>query len=92
MSNGAWTVVGLAAILSVTAIVALLLRRRAKAGGSSAKAGGSSPAQQAARRAIRQSARDQRRRNRGSIRGEGYGGDDNQGYNAGVASDSGGMP
>jgi hypothetical protein len=86
MSNGAWIVAGLmAAILSAMAIVVLLLR-------SYAKARGSDPALQAARRAIRESARDQRHRNRGSIRGEGYGGDDSQGYNAGVASDGGGMP
>jgi hypothetical protein len=86
MSSGAWAVVGLmVAILSALAIVALFFRRHAKGGGSDL-------ALQAARRAIRQSARDQRHRNRGSIRGEGYGGDDNQGYNAGVASDGGGMP
>lgn len=87
MSDRVWIVVGLlAAVLAAVAMMALLLLwRRARASGPDSTV-------QAARRAIRQSARDQRRRARGSIRGEGYGGDDNQGYNAGVTSDSGGMP
>jgi hypothetical protein len=78
-------VASLAAILLVMALLAVFLRRRGNVDGSDRTL-------RAARRAIRQSGRDQRRRNKGSIRGKGYGGDDNQGYNAGVSSDSGGMP
>ncbi len=46
----------------------------------------------AARRAIRSNADERRRRGRGNIRDQGYGGDTNRAYDAGVTSDSGGMP
>lgn len=86
MNRGAWLIVGsLVAILLVIAGLALFLRRRANADRSDRTL-------REARRAIRQSGRDQRHRHRGNIRGKGYGGDDNQGYNAGVSSDGGGMP
>ena len=86
MSGRTWLIVGsLVAVLLVVATTALLLRRRSNVDRADRTLG-------AARRAIYQSRRDQRRRRGGDIRGKGYGGDDNQGYNAGVSSDGGGMP
>ncbi|GAA1892833.1 hypothetical protein [Asanoa iriomotensis] len=86
MNEAAWIIVGsLTAIPIFVAVLALALRHRTKAGGSDRTL-------KAASRSIRQSGRDQRRRRRGSIRGTGYGGDDSQGYNAGVSSDGGGTP
>ncbi|MFC7548742.1 hypothetical protein [Plantactinospora sp. GCM10030261] len=83
MNSGAWFIVGsLVAILLVLAGLALFLRQRANADRSDRTL-------RAARRAIRQSGRDKRHRDRGSIRGKGYGGDDSQGFNAGVSSDGG---
>jgi hypothetical protein len=83
MGDVTWmVVVGAAVILLTLGFVVRLLRRRSNIGRPAAM--------RAARRAIRQSARDHRRRGRGSIRGRGFGGNDSQGYNAGVMSDGGG--
>ncbi|MDG4795469.1 hypothetical protein [Micromonospora sp. WMMD1082] len=90
MEDTSW-IAGTAAALVLAALVlaALLLRRRALRRTSSR---GESDTMRAARRAIRQSVDNRRRRGRGSIRGQGYGGDDNRAYDAGVTSDTGGMP
>jgi hypothetical protein len=83
MGDVTWVVVVGAAVIFL-ALGFVVLRRRSNVGRPAAM--------RAARRAIRQSASDHRRRGRGSIRGRGFGGDDNQGYNAGVTSDGGGVP
>lgn len=81
MSWAVWIML-LVAPLSAVIVLALIGRHIGRVDRSDATL-------RAARRAIRQSVRDRRRRTRGSIRGAGYGGDDNQAYNAGVASDGG---
>ncbi|WP_082312752.1 hypothetical protein [Salinispora fenicalii] len=45
-----------------------------------------------ARKAIRQSARQSRRRRPGSLRGKGGGGSEGQAFDSGASSDSGGAP
>ncbi|MCF0095574.1 hypothetical protein B0E54_04435 [Micromonospora sp. MH99] len=87
MDGRTWLLTGAAAavVLAVLALFALLRRRRARTDGPD-------ETMRRARQAIRASGHEQRRQRRGSLRGKGYGGDDNQAYNSGVASDSGGTP
>ncbi|MET7750159.1 hypothetical protein [Micromonospora sp. NPDC005367] len=77
---------GAAVVLTLTAlvVVVVVLRRRRPVGREAAL--------QIARQAIRQNRRDQQVRDRGTIRGKGYGGLDSQATSAGVSSESGGMP
>ncbi|WCN83562.1 hypothetical protein [Micromonospora sp. LH3U1] len=85
MDGRLWILVGAAALL-VTALLVFVLRRRR------IPASGPDETMRRARQAIRESGHHQRRLRRGSLRGKGYGGDDGQASNAGVTSDSGGMP
>ncbi|MEU8084766.1 hypothetical protein AB0B57_14235 [Micromonospora sp. NPDC049101] len=89
MDGRVWILVGVGALLLAVFLVAALLvvgrrRRRAPAGAGETM--------RRARQAIQASGHRQRRHRRGTMRGEGYGGDDNQAYNSGIASDSGGEP
>ncbi|KXK58055.1 hypothetical protein AWW66_32170 [Micromonospora rosaria] len=89
MEDTSWIAVTAAAlVLAALVLAALLLRRWALRRASSQ---GEPETMHAARSAIRQSV-DKGRRGRGSIRGQGYGGDDIRAYDAGVTSDTGGMP
>ncbi|MFG2046934.1 hypothetical protein ACGFIW_05845 [Micromonospora sp. NPDC048935] len=83
MDGRAWILVG-AVVLLLTALLVFAGRRRAPAGADETM--------RRARQAIRQSGHRQRRQRRGTMRGKGYGGDDNQAYNSGISSDSGGGP
>jgi hypothetical protein len=74
-------------VLVLGVVVALRHRRRASSLADSRQIELST-----ARKAIRQSARESRRRRRGSLRGQGFGGNEGQALNAGVTSASGGMP
>ncbi|WP_076470175.1 hypothetical protein [Micromonospora avicenniae] len=76
---------GAAVALTLTALVVVMMVRRRRPVGREA-------ALQVARQAIRQNRRDQQVRDRGTIRGKGYGGSDSQATSAGVSSESGGMP
>jgi hypothetical protein len=74
-------------VLALGVVVALRHRRRASTVADSRQRELST-----ARKAIRQSARESRRRRRGSLRGKGFGGSEGQALDAGVTSESGGMP
>ncbi|MET8085538.1 hypothetical protein [Micromonospora sp. NPDC005237] len=87
MDGRTWLLAGAVAapLLAVLPVFALRRRRRTRADGPE-------ETMRRARQAIRASGHEQRRQRRGSLRGKGYGGDDNRAYDSGVASDSGGMP
>ncbi|MET8041079.1 hypothetical protein ABZU25_09440 [Micromonospora sp. NPDC005215] len=88
MDGRAWVLVGVVVLLLAALLLATLLvfarRRRAPAG--------TDETMRRARQAIQASGHRQRRQRRGTMRGKGYGGNDNQAYNSGIASDSGGEP
>ncbi|MFI5925427.1 hypothetical protein ACIA3K_05530 [Micromonospora sp. NPDC051543] len=75
-------------VLVLALVVFVALRRRRRVARSDDRQAGLD----SARKAIRQSARETRKRRRGSLRGKGGGGDQNLASDAGVTSDSGGMP
>ncbi|MEV4825276.1 hypothetical protein [Micromonospora sp. NPDC049274] len=87
MDGRAWILAGTVTVLLLAALSVVARRRRHRA-----RADGPAETMRRARQAIRASGHDQRRQRRGSLRGKGYGGDDNQASSSGVASDSGGMP
>ncbi|MEU7588118.1 hypothetical protein AB0A95_17675 [Micromonospora sp. NPDC049230] len=89
MDGRVWILVGVAALLLTVLLVAALLvvrrrRRRAPAGADETM--------RRARQAIQASGHRQHRHRRGTTRGKGYGGNDSQAHNSGIASDSGGGP
>ncbi|MFE9654935.1 hypothetical protein [Micromonospora sp. NPDC006431] len=83
----AWLALPLLVVLVLVVVVVLRRRRRA-----SSLADSRQMKLATARKAIRQSARESRRHRRGSLRGKGGGGDEGQALDAGVTSESGGMP
>ncbi|RLP93997.1 hypothetical protein EAD98_17590 [Micromonospora sp. CV4] len=83
----AWLALPLLVVLVLVVVVALRRRRRA-----SSLADNMKMELVTARKAIRQSARESRRRRRGSLRGKGGDGDEGQALSAGVTSESGGTP
>lgn len=86
MGTGQWIAVAVGVSIAAIATGALVWRHRLVRGPRADRI------PHEARRALRALAGDQRRRRKGSLRGEGYGGDDNLATAAGVASDSGGAP
>jgi hypothetical protein len=74
-------------VVPTGAVVGLVLLRRRRPADD-----GPDAAMRAARQAIRGSRQDERRRRHGTMRGKGYGGNDGQATDAGVTSESGGMP
>ncbi|MEU5783068.1 hypothetical protein [Micromonospora lupini] len=87
MDGRVWILAVATAALLLAALLVLALRRRRRT-----RAHGPEETMRRARQAIRASGHEQRRQRRGNLRGEGYGGNDNQASSSGVASDSGGMP
>ncbi|WP_433317912.1 hypothetical protein ACQP0U_10420 [Micromonospora sp. CA-269861] len=85
MNGPMWILVGAAVVLPATLLVLARRRRRIRAIGAD-------ETMRRARQAIRESGHQQHRQRRGSLRGKGYGGNEGQASDAGVTSDSGGMP
>jgi hypothetical protein len=79
--------IALTLLCAVTAAAVVVVIRRRRLSSDDPEA-----VLRAARRAIAESARDQRQRSKGTIRGKGQGGDGNLAIDSGLGSDSGGAP
>ncbi|MFY1584702.1 hypothetical protein ACN267_09375 [Micromonospora sp. WMMD734] len=91
MRDTSWITMFAAALFLVAlALSALFLRRRITMGRKGRP--DDTDVMRTARHAIHESAGDRRRRERGSLRGKGYGGNNARAYDAGFTSDTGGMP
>lgn len=77
-------------VLAVHVLIVIVARRRQRRAAPQADSRQETMAN--ARKAIRQSARQSRRRRSGSLRGKGGGGSEGQAIDSGVSSESGGTP
>lgn len=88
MAGNRLALLALLLLVVCASVVVVAVRRRRRAARLDDRQAGLD----SARKAIRQSARETRKRRRGSLRGKGGGGDQNLASDAGSTSDSGGTP